>query len=284
MDNARGPEAAEERLGRMGQPSRSGLQQGAPPAGSDPWRAVLDDLAAAQAPRRMSGPWNGRQRRALAILLVGLTAVAAWWWWSGRPHELGPSPSPMPTVIASGLPIGPSSAAIDGSVPSQTPAVAVLLAPETAPAPAPAPAMIVVHVIGQVHAPGLVRVPEGSRVVDAIDAAGGVTRPRAADSVNLARLVVDGEQIVVGGGAGAGAALAAAGNALQPSAAPSAPVALNTATADQLDALPGIGPVLAARIVQWRTDNGQFTSVDELSEVSGIGDAVLARLRPLVRV
>ncbi|WP_277514997.1 helix-hairpin-helix domain-containing protein [Cellulosimicrobium cellulans] len=141
---------------------------------------------------------------------------------------------------------------------------------------------VVVHVVGQVAAPGLVTVAADARVADALEAAGGATAEADLAALNLARTVTDGEQIVV----------PRPGEAVPPSA--SAPPAagttaggavdLNAADAAALDALPGIGPVLAERIVAWREENGPFTAVDELGEVSGIGPAVLADVRDLVRV
>ena len=132
--------------------------------------------------------------------------------------------------------------------------------------------------------PGLVRLPSGSRVADAIEAAGGVRRPRAADSVNLARVLVDGEQIVVSDSPAAAAPASSGGGPTGGAAGTPLVVDLNTASVDVLDSLPGVGPVLAARIIAWRTANGPFRSVDELGEVSGIGEAILGQVRPLVRV
>lgn len=162
------------------------------------------------------------------------------------------------------------------------------------PADAAAPAApVVVHVVGQVAHPGLVRVPAGSRVADAVEAAGGLTAEADGAAINLARAVLDGEQLLVPrpGEAVVGAPPAAGAPGAAP-AAPGAPaggapgglVGLNTATTTELDALPGIGPVLAQRIVDFREANGGFTSVEELAEVTGIGDAVLADVRPLVTV
>jgi competence protein ComEA len=147
---------------------------------------------------------------------------------------------------------------------------------------------VVVHVVGAVHHPGLVRLPAGSRVVDAVRAAGGVTASARPASVNLARLLIDGEQLVVQR-RGSTPVLAVPGPAgpvgsVGATNAPSAPVDLNSATLASLDALPGIGPVLAQRILDWRTAHGRFSSVDELGEVSGIGEATLADLRPVVTV
>ena len=149
--------------------------------------------------------------------------------------------------------------------------------------------LLVVHVVGEVGAPGVVRVPEGSRVVDVIRAAGGALASADLERVNLARAVVDGEQVHIpapgeqiltganGAGAGAGAPAASGGSA-------PALVNLNSADLAQLDTLPGVGPVLAQRILDWRAQHGRFTSVDELGEVSGIGDTLLAQLTPKVSV
>lgn len=152
-------------------------------------------------------------------------------------------------------------------------------------------AAVVVHVVGQVAAPGLVSVPVGARVADALTAAGGASPDADLTALNLARTVVDGEQIVVPRpGEAVAVAPSAPGTAAGTTAPGSAtgtaagPVDLNAADAATLDGLPGIGPVLAERIVAWRDANGRFTSVDELGEVSGIGPATLTDLRDLVRV
>lgn len=152
------------------------------------------------------------------------------------------------------------------------------------PSSSPSPAALVVHVVGQVRHPGVVRLAAGSRVQQALASAGGPLPTADLAAVNLARLLVDGEQIVVprpgeGGAPGSGAAAPAANGAV-----PEPVVNLNTASLAELDSLPGVGPVLAQRILDWRTKNGRFSTVDELAEVSGIGAAVLGRLRPRVRV
>lgn len=147
-------------------------------------------------------------------------------------------------------------------------------------------AEIVVDVSGKVRKPGIHRLPAGSRVVDALSAAGGVRPGTDTDGLNRARFLADGEQIVVGApgaapGPGFGGATGSGPAGTAPGAA--APVPLNTATVDQLDALPGVGPVLARHIIEYRTQHGGFRSVDELREVNGIGDQRFADLRNLVR-
>lgn len=141
-------------------------------------------------------------------------------------------------------------------------------------------ARLVVHVVGAVRRPGLYRLPVGSRVDDAIRKAGGPTRKAVLELLNLAAPLADGEQVVVPRRG------AQAGEAALPSpsqvGAPSGPVHLNTATLEQLDALPGIGPVTAQKILDYRAQHGAFRSVDELDAIPGIGPARLEQLRDLV--
>jgi competence protein ComEA len=142
----------------------------------------------------------------------------------------------------------------------------------------PAPRLIV-HVVGAVMRPGLYRLPAGARIADALRRAGGATRRADRSLVNLAAPVSDGTQVVVprrvssaaAGADGVGAAASAGG-----------PVHLNTATVDQLDELPGVGPVTAQKIVDWREQHGAFSSVDDLDAIPGIGPARLEQLRELV--
>jgi competence protein ComEA len=133
-----------------------------------------------------------------------------------------------------------------------------------------------------VRRPGLYRLGQGARVADAVARAGGATRKADLSLVNLAALVSDGEQVVVPRRGSAVAAGASAGAASGASGIPTGPVHLNSATVDQLDALPGVGPVTAQKIVDYRQTHGAFTSVDELDAVSGIGPARLDQLRDLV--
>ena len=287
---------AERRLGAVARQWRCPPGPAAPvpdpvPA-ADPvggWGSIADDPPVDQPVRSI--PWSRSALRGLAVIVALAVTVAGYWAWSGRPRAVAVAP----TVVAVGTPLptpGPDS------TPTPTPdtvtgsgesAPAAAAPPASASAPtAPAVPQVVVHVTGLVARPGLVRLPLGARVADAVAEAGGVTRRRAADTVNLARILVDGEQVVVGVPGASGQEGSAGPTAGSPPGTPlgsaSVPVDLNAATAGALEALPGIGPVIAARIVDWRTANGAFRSVEELGEVSGIGDAILSQVRGLVRV
>jgi competence protein ComEA len=162
---------------------------------------------------------------------------------------------------------------------------AVVASPTPTPTPTPAPTVLV-HVLGAVHRPGVVTLAEGSRVSDAIAAAGGLLRSADPAELNLAAVVGDGSQVVIGthrrprgevrgdtGAAGGGGQASGGGT-----------VSLNSATLDQLDTLPGVGPVTAQKILDWRTQHGRFSAVSELQEVPGIGPKTYADLAPHVRL
>jgi competence protein ComEA len=146
---------------------------------------------------------------------------------------------------------------------------------------------VVVHVVGAVRRPGLYQLREGARVADVVARAGGATRAAYLAGLNLAAPLVDGTQVLVparaeaagGGGASAGEASSAASGAA-PGAAPM--LSLATATAEQLDELPGVGPVTAQKILDYRAEHGPFRSVDDLDAVPGIGPARIEQLRDLV--
>ncbi|MEU7042986.1 ComEA family DNA-binding protein [Streptomyces varsoviensis] len=175
----------------------------------------------------------------------------------------------------------------------QTVRAPVADAPSPRPAPAPPPVAgrtgqrVVVDIVGKVRTPGVRRLPAGSRVADALRAAGGVREGTDTSGLNRARVLTDGEQIAVGKPPAAApaspGAVAPGGTAGGSAGGPAGPVSLNSATATQLDALPGVGPVLAQHILDYRTQHGGFTSIDELRRVNGIGARRFADLRPLVQ-
>ncbi|MFG3257965.1 helix-hairpin-helix domain-containing protein [Streptomyces sp. NPDC048172] len=154
---------------------------------------------------------------------------------------------------------------------------------------------LVIDVAGKVREPGVHRLPSGSRVADALHAAGGLRKGADTGTLNRARLLVDGEQIVVAGRGKGGAAAVPApspgapptapggtGSADASGAASGTPVSLNSATPEQLETLPGVGPVLAQHIIEFRTEHGGFTSIDQLREVNGIGEKRFADMKPQV--
>jgi len=152
------------------------------------------------------------------------------------------------------------------------------------PSPTPTPSMVKVHVLGAVVHPGVVTIPEGSRVQDAIIAAGGLRADADPALLNLAAVVADGSQIVIGtvgspagevnGDSGGGGSSDGAG----------VKVNINTASQTELETLPGVGPVTAGKIIAWRNDHGRFSTIGELQEVSGIGPKTMAQLEPYVTV
>ncbi|MDN3353490.1 ComEA family DNA-binding protein [Actinomadura sp. DC4] len=204
---------------------------------------------------RIDPGFPGVRVLALAGLLAALLAGAYFWW--SRPQ---PQPAPQPVLRPAAQP-----AAVASAAPSSSPTAAV-----------------VVDVAGKVRRPGVVSLPSGARVIDAIKEAGGVRPGAKTGTLNLARRVVDGEQILVGVNATPAPAVPPTAPAGSP--APGAPLDLNAATVPQLDQLPGVGPVLAQRIVDYRAQHGNFHTTDELRQVSGIGDAKFADLKDLVRV
>jgi competence protein ComEA len=161
---------------------------------------------------------------------------------------------------------------------SEPEAAAVALEPITE---APARSLLVVHVVGEVRRPGLYRLRDGARIADAVHRAGGALRDADLAAVNLAAPLVDGVQILVPArtvapnGSPAGSAGGATGAA-------TGPVSLSSATLDELDQLPGVGPITAQKIVDYRTEHGPFASVDDLDAVPGIGPTRIEQLRELV--
>lgn len=234
------------------------------PAG---WRARLERLLDGVA----------RQRVAVAFVAVLALAAAGTLWLNAQPRAADPPPSPASGTGGAGV-VLPRAAAGDGTVPGQ-----------------PAGATIAVDVVGRVQRPGLVRLPQGSRVLDAIEAAGGTAPGAELEAVNLARKLVDGELIRIprhgevltepqaGAGLASGTATGPAGTGAGAAGQPGVPLDLNTATAEQLDTLPGVGEVTANQIIAYRTAH-PFRSVDDLRQVPGIGDRRFDLLKDLVTV
>lgn len=222
----------------------------------------------------------------LALVLAGAAFVRA------RPHQTTVGPVAGPSALR----------VSDRAVPTPLPAAPAVASVVTSGSGSPLPSsstaatntMLVVHVIGKVRRPGLVRLSPGSRVMDAITAAGGAAHGADLGTLNLARRVADGEQIAVdvpSSPDGSGAAPSAvpgdaggSGGSADGSRAVSAVVDLNSATLTALETLPRVGPVLAQRILDFRTQNGRFTRVDELKDVKGIGAKTFADIEPHVTV
>ncbi len=209
------------------------------------------------------------------LVAVAATALAAW----GVVH-LTSGGTPSALELVPGTPVPSASGVVPG--PSGSPSSGAAPGAGTTSGASPGGSdvdVVVVQVVGQVRRPGLVTLPRGSRVADALAAAGGLARGGSSGGLNLARVLTDGEQVVVSPDA-----VEAPGPASADGGAASAVVDLNAATASDLDTLPGVGPVMAGRILDWRTVHGRFTSVDQLREVSGIGARTFDRLKPHVRV
>ncbi len=194
----------------------------------------------------------------LAVLLLLAVAYAVQHFWLGRPH-----PVQIPLAAASTARAGPDDSAVPAPDGTGT-------------------AVVVVDVAGRVPAPGVRALPGGSRVADALRAAGGALPDADTRALNLARVLTDGEQILVGE---ATPGTPAAGGLAAPPAAgapPGPPLSLNRATPEQLDSLPGVGPTLAQRIIAFRQSHGTFRSLEQLRQVSGIGERTFAELKPLL--
>ncbi|MDT4919728.1 MAG: competence protein ComEA [Pseudonocardiales bacterium] len=221
---------------------------------------------AARVPVRLDPGRSGAIAVGAAVVLAAV--LAGWWLLAHRPREIPVETSGGVGVLsAAPRPVGTTGP--PPALPSSSPV-----------APTPSPSVVVVDVAGRVRRPGLYRLPDGSRVDDAVRAAGGALRGVDLSSLNLAARVVDGQQVLVGGRSAAGAP--APGSSGSSGAAGAVPISLNSAGLDQLETLPGVGPVLAQKIIDWRTENGGFTSVDQLTDVSGIGEITFADLEPLV--
>jgi competence protein ComEA len=214
--------------------------------------------------RERVGSLTGRERVGLAIIGALVVAGAIVWYVRSLPSTVH-----IDEVRAA----GGAKGGVDGSV------------GRPQPGPSPDPAEIMVDVAGRVRHPGVYTFHLGDRVVDAIERAGGALAGSDLTSLNLAALLTDAEQIVVGkAGAGGASSGTSSGNGSGGGGGSGEKVNVNTATLDQLIALPGVGPVLAQRIITYREQHGAFRSVRDLLNVPGIGDAHMADLEPLVTV
>ena len=220
------------------------LDGGEKPPDAAPFDAAPFDAAPVVAAK----PLTNRHLLVVGSLLAAAAILTIWWILSGRPEK-----------IEAAAPLAVSS---------------------SAPASTPPQAEVVVDVVGKVKNPGIVTLPPGSRVIDAIKAAGGLDGKADTTALNMARVLSDGEQILVGIDPVAPAGTSADG---APGAA-GAKVNLNSATEAQLDTLPGVGPVTVGAIIAWRGEHGRFSRIEELMEVKGIGPATMAELKPLVTI
>ncbi|MFH8836420.1 helix-hairpin-helix domain-containing protein [Streptomyces sp. NPDC017868] len=252
-------------------------ERGSPPGARERLAAALRDRTPVWVQTRCG--LEPRALAALAVVLLVAAGLAGAYFWTGRPEEVrapelvraaapmaaAPAPKAGPGEAGQG-PVSPGPGAGAGAG-----AAGVFGA---------SGARVVVDIGGKVRRPGVLTLPAGSRVADALRAAGGAEPGADLTGVNRARVLLDGEQVLVGlpgppaGGPGPGGG---------GGGAPGVPLSLNTATAEQLDGLPGVGPVLAQHIVDHRTEHGGFRSVGELREVDGIGERRFADLEPLVR-
>ncbi|MFY1698727.1 ComEA family DNA-binding protein [Solwaraspora sp. WMMA2101] len=242
------------------------------------WEQPLDDGRATGGPGRLAAFDPGhRGVRALAAVAVVVVAVAAFLAWRSRP----PVDPVSPPAATAGSAAPGSAAPVSGGPPTG--------AATADPAAGTASAEVVVAVTGRVHRPGLVTLPAGARVADALAAAGGALPGTDLAWLNLARQVTDGELVAVGVTPPPGVVLdpgghSGGGHSGAGSAVGGGKVNLNSATLQQLETLPGVGPVLAQRIIDHRERVGGFGTVADLREVSGIGDARFEQLRDLVIV
>ena len=183
------------------------------------------------------------QKRGLAILFTLSIGIAGFYFLNSRPQDQMPIISDIPPIISQAE-----------------------------------PAKLIINVAGKVANPGVYQLPSGSRVIDAIEAAGNPLKGVDISDINLARVLVDGEQILVG------ASKYSDGKKVAKKVSPDNPLDINRATLAQLDTLPGIGPVTAQRIIDYRIKVGRINALDELKKISGLGGLKFEEIKPLLRV
>ena len=212
------------------------------------------------------------------VVAIGLTAAVMWVF-----THVSTMTTPTVVTMTTGSPLVDVSSSYASIAGPPSPASSPVTQPPVA-QPSVAPRTIIVHVLGQVREPGLVTLPLGARVSDAIEAAGGLRSTTSSGGLNLARRVVDGEQILVLPSVPTAMSVGGATGPAATSTSGSVSIDLNSADLAALDALPGVGPVMAARILSWRDQHGRFTTIDQLREISGIGQRTFERLKPYVHV
>ena len=186
---------------------------------------------------------TNEQKRGLAVLFTLSIGIAGFYFLNSRPQSQMPIISDMPPIISQAE-----------------------------------PAKLIINVAGKVLNPGVYQLPSGSRVIDAIEAAGNQLKGVDISDINLARVLVDGEQILVGASKYSG------GKVVAKKVSPDNPLDINRATLSQLDTLPGIGPVTAQRIIDYRIKVGRINALDELKKISGLGGLKFEEIKPLLRV
>jgi competence protein ComEA len=186
---------------------------------------------------------SNEQKRGLAVIFALSIGIAGFYFLNSRPHTQMPVMSEVPPIISQAE-----------------------------------PAKLIINVAGKVANPGVYQLPSGSRVIDAIEAAGNQLKGVDISDINLARVLVDGEQILVGASKYSG------GKAVAKKVSPDNPLDVNRATLAQLDTLPGIGPVTAQRIIDYRIKVGRINALDELKKISGLGGLKFEEIKPLLRV
>ncbi|MEV7779381.1 ComEA family DNA-binding protein [Kitasatospora sp. NPDC088351] len=256
----------------------SGVTSGGPLLGGVPLGGVSEP-GVVEPPA--AGGGRARSRFAPAVVLdrravAGLTVLLLLAVGYGLQHFWLARPRPVAVPVVAVASAAPAPAA-SGPASAETASDAAARAgPDTG----PGAGAVVVDIGGRVHAPGLHTLPGGSRVADALRVAGGPLPETETKSLNLARVLTDGEQILVGEPGPPPAA--GAGSGPPAAAGPKQPVSINRATLEQLDTLPGVGPTLAQRILLFRTSHGSFRSLDQLRQVNGIGEHIYAEIRPLL--
>ncbi|GAB7183235.1 helix-hairpin-helix domain-containing protein [Kitasatospora sp. Ki12] len=264
-------------------PPLPGADAADPGVGADPPDTRVRPKGGPFAPFAPAMALDRRAVAGLVILLLFAVGYAVQHFWLARPETVAVPALTAASALA-GAPAQAPGDTVPGTGPSEVGTVVPGIGDGTGSGVGPgAGAAVVVDIGGRVHLPGLHTLPGGSRVADALRAAGGVLPETDTRNLNLARVLTDGEQLMVGEQAAAPAAPATGtGNGPPPPATPRPPVSLNRATLEQLDTLPGVGPTLAQRILAYRTSHGSFRSLDQLRQVSGIGARTYAELRPLL--